>query len=190
MHNPWSGSSSALQSPQGGLKWHGCSLLLKNQNREPKFGKWVNQRPVSISHQDPDARPQSGTPASSKAPKEDLKDVHVLCTFKIKIERQNLECQCIKDKWPYPSQDPNSEPYSGISNVLKSSKCGLRGNWCSLNLQNQDKEPILRTWMYQRPVTISKSRSKCQTPVRNLQQSPKSGHKGHGCCLHLQNQDR
>ena len=29
--------------------------------------------------------------ASSKAPNEDLKDMDVLCTFKIKIESQNLD---------------------------------------------------------------------------------------------------
>ena len=30
-------------------------------------------------------------PASYKAPNEDLKDMDVLCTFKIKIESQNLD---------------------------------------------------------------------------------------------------
>ena len=36
-------------------------------------------------------------PVSSKAPNEDLKDINVLCPFKIKIESQNLEHVCIKD---------------------------------------------------------------------------------------------
>ena len=36
--------------------------------------------------------------ASSKAPNEDLKDLDVHCTFQIKIESQNLEYKCIKDK--------------------------------------------------------------------------------------------
>ena len=35
---------------------------------------------------------------SSKAPNEDLKDMDVLCTFKIKIERQNSEYGCLKDQ--------------------------------------------------------------------------------------------
>ena len=48
-------------------------------------------------------------PASSKAPRQDLKDMDVLCTFKIKIE------------------------------------------------------PKFGTWVYQRPVTTSKSRLICQT---------------------------
>ena len=30
-------------------------------------------------------------PASFKAPNEDLKDIDVLCTFKVKIKRQNFE---------------------------------------------------------------------------------------------------
>ena len=36
-----SGTSSVLQSPKWGLKGHGCSLHLQNQDREPKFGSWV-----------------------------------------------------------------------------------------------------------------------------------------------------
>ena len=37
-------------------------------------------------------------PASSKAPNEDLKDMGVLCTFKIKTESQNSENVCTKDQ--------------------------------------------------------------------------------------------
>merc|ERR1711954_448753 len=37
-------------------------------------------------------------PASSKAPNQDLKDMDVLCTFKIKIESQNLEYGCTEDE--------------------------------------------------------------------------------------------
>ena len=37
-------------------------------------------------------------PASSKAPNEDLKDMDVLCTFKIKIESQILDHGCVKDQ--------------------------------------------------------------------------------------------
>ena len=46
--------------------------------------------------------------------------------------------------------------------------------------------------IYQRPVTISKSRLKCWTPVRNTSphKIPKSGLQGHRWSLHLQNQDR
>ena len=49
----------------------------------------------------------------------------------------------------------------------------VKGHGCSLHLQNQDREPKLGSLVYQRPVTISKSRSRCQTPVRNLQHPPK-----------------
>ena len=42
---PQSGTSRVLQRPKWGLKGHGCSL----QVREPKFGPWVYQRPVTIS---------------------------------------------------------------------------------------------------------------------------------------------
>ena len=50
------------------------------------------------------ANPSQEPLASSKAPNQDLKDMVILCTFKIKIEIQNLDV-CIKDQWPYPNQD-------------------------------------------------------------------------------------
>ena len=118
--------------------------------------------------------------------------MNVLCTFKIKIESQNLEYGCTKDQWPYPHQFQDAKPQSGTSSVLQSPRSGLKGHGCSLHLQNQDREPKFGIWVYQRPVTISKSISGCQTQVRNLQRPPKSQMrlKGHGYSLHLQNQAR
>ena len=40
--------------------------------------------------------PSQEPPASSKAPNEDLKDIAVFCTFKIKVEIQNLDHGYIK----------------------------------------------------------------------------------------------
>ena len=42
--------------------------------------------------------PNQEHPAPTKAPNQDLKNMHVLCTFKIKIESQNLEPWFIKDQ--------------------------------------------------------------------------------------------
>merc|ERR1712082_51714 len=80
---------------------------------------------------------------------------------------------CVKDQLPYPNQDEDSKPQSGTSSVLQSPKSGLKGHGCSLHLQNQDREPKFGSYVYQRPVTISKLRSRCQTPVRNIQRPPK-----------------
>merc|ERR1711954_501612 len=96
----------------------------------------------------------------------------VLCTFKIKIESQNLDHGYIKDQEPYPNQDQDAKTQSGTSSVLQSPKWGLKGNGCSLHLQNQDREPKFGSWVYQGPATISESRSRCQTPIRNLQRHP------------------
>jgi len=41
--------------------------------------------------------PSQEAPESSKAPNEDLNDIDVLCTFKIRIESQNPDHGCIKD---------------------------------------------------------------------------------------------
>merc|ERR1712081_169509 len=117
--------------------------------------------------------PSREPPVSPKAPNQDLKDMDVLCTFKIKIESQNSEYGCIKDQWPYPNHYQDAKPQSGTSSLLGSPKSGLKGHGCSLHLQNQDRDPKFRICVYQRPMTITKSISGCQTPVRNLQRPPK-----------------
>ena len=117
--------------------------------------------------------PSQEPPASSKAPNEDLKDMDVLCTFKIKIESQNLDHGYIKDQWPYQNQYQDAKPQSGASSVLVSPNWGVKGHGFSLHLWNQDRGPKFGSWVYQRPVTISQSRSRCKTPVRNLPPQPK-----------------
>ena len=58
--------------------------------------------PIKIKIKFPN--PSQELPASSKAPNEGLKDMDVLCTFKIKIESKNLDHGYIKDQWPYPNK--------------------------------------------------------------------------------------
>merc|ERR1711954_230642 len=100
--------------------------------------------------------------AFSKAPNQDLKDMDLFYTLKIKIERQNLEHGCIKDQCPYSNQYQDAKPQSGTSSTLQSHKSGIKGHECCLLLQNQERDKKVGKWMYQRPVTISKSRSRCQ----------------------------
>merc|ERR1712239_81261 len=79
--------------------------------------------------------PTHEAPASSKAPNEDLKDMDVLCTFKIKIKSQNFDHNIIKTsdhikikiKMPNPSQE---HPASS-----KASNEDLKGHGCFLHLQ-------------------------------------------------------
>ena len=140
------------------------------------------------------------SPAFSKSPNEDLKDMHVFCTFKIKIDSQNSDYGCVKDQLPYSNQDQDAKPQSGTSSILQILKCGLNPVWlnltsrhlvrgvkghffavwlydyqhgCFLHLQNQDREPKFGTWLYQRPETIYISRPRWQTAIRNLQHSQK-----------------
>ena len=98
--------------------------------------------------------PSQEPPVSSKAPNEDLKDMDILCTFKIKIESQNLDHGCFKNQWPHPNQDEDAKPQSGASSVLQSPKSGLKGHECSLHFQNQYRESKLRTAVTQRQVTM------------------------------------
>ena len=66
--------------------------------------------------------PSQEPPASSKALNDDLKDMDVLCTFKIKIESQNFKYGITKVQWPYANQDQDAKPHSGTSSNLQSTK--------------------------------------------------------------------
>ena len=136
--------------------------------------------------------PSHEPPVFSESPNQDLKDMGVLCTFKIKIESQNSDHGCIKDQWPYPNQEQDAKLESGNSSILQSPKWGLNGHECSMHLQNQDREPQFGICVFQRQRTISKSMSgaKPKSGASSVLQSPKWGLKGHGCSLHLQTHDR
>ena len=136
--------------------------------------------------------PNQEPPDPTKAPNQDFKDMDVLCTFKIKIGSQDLEHGSNRNQWPYSNQDQDTKPQSRTSSILQSPKSRLKGHGCSLYLQNQGREPKFGSWVYQRPVTISKSISRCQakSKIFSILQIPKSWLEGHECSLNFQNQDR
>ena len=113
--------------------------------------------------------PSQEASAPTIAQNQNLKDLDVLCTFKIKKERQNLEYECIKDHWTYQNQNKDANPQLWTYSPHHSPNTGLEGHRCSLHLQNRDREPKFVVWVYQRPVTIPNWRSRCWIPVRNLQ---------------------
>ena len=90
--------------------WSECDQNLREDPR-----KVPDHIQIKIRMPNPSQEP----PASSKTPNQDLKDMAVLCTFKIKIESQNLEYGCIKEQWPYTNQDQDAKPQSGTSNILQ-----------------------------------------------------------------------
>ena len=102
---------------------------------------------------------------SSNVTNKDLKDMDVLCIFKIKTERQNFKHEYIKDQWPYPNQDQDAKPQSGNTSPNENPKSGLKGHGCSFHLQNQDRELksknlIIRyQWPYKNPYEDAKPQS-------------------------------
>ena len=57
--------------------------------------------------------------ASSKSPNEDLKDIHMLCTFKIKIESQNMEMGVPKISDPIQIKIKMPKPFRNLQPSLK-----------------------------------------------------------------------
>ena len=64
-------------------------------------------------------KPSQEPPAPTKVAYQDLKDMDVLCTFKIKVESQNSDHVYINDQWSHPNQDQDAKPQSGTSSVHK-----------------------------------------------------------------------
>ena len=56
------------------------------------------------------SNPNEEPTASSEAPNQNLKDIDVLCTFKIKLERQNMKDGSTLGQRPYPNQDEDAKP--------------------------------------------------------------------------------
>ena len=92
-----SGTSSILQSPKSGLRGHGCTMNLQTENRTKILNMGVLKTSDHIQIKIKMPNPNQEPPASSKAPNQDLKDMDVLGTFKIKIENKTLEYWYIKD---------------------------------------------------------------------------------------------
>ena len=134
--------------------------------------------------------PSQEPPASSKAPNQDLKDMDVLCTFKIKIESQNLEYWCTKDQWPYLNQYQDAKPQSGTSSILQSPKSGLKGHGCSLQIKtespNSDHQCTKNQWLYPNEDEDAKP----QSSTSSLIKIHKAGLKENEWSLHLQSKDR
>ena len=86
MPNPSQESPASFNAPKADLNDMNvlCTFKIKI---EPKFGKWIHQQPGSYKIKIKMTNPSQEPPVSSKAQNEDLKDMDVLCTFKIKIMR-------------------------------------------------------------------------------------------------------
>ena len=111
--------------------------------------------------------------ASSKSQNEDLEDSNVCCTFKIKRKRVKIWIMGVSVQWPHLNKNQDAKPQSGNFSILQSSKWEFKEHGCSLHQQNQNEQPKFGSLVYHTPVTISKSRLRCQTPVKNLQHLPK-----------------
>ena len=113
--------------------------------------------------------PSQEPPVSSKAQNEDLKDMYVLCTFKIKIVAKiwimgvSKTSDHIQIKLKMPNLCQEIPVFSKAPNQDLEDMDVL----CTLKIKN--REPQFGSLVYQRPVTISISRLRCQTQVRNIQ---------------------
>ena len=137
-----------------------CNFNIKLESQHLDHGCNKDQWPYP--NQGQDAKPHPEPPATSKAPNHDLKDIDILCTFKIWIEGQNLDHECsktsnhihIKIKFLNHSQEP---PASS-----KAQNKDLTDLYVLYTFKIK-RESQFGTWVYQRPVTISKTRSRCKS---------------------------
>ena len=83
---------------------------------------WVSSTSDHIQIKIKMPNPGQEHPVTSKTTNEDLKDMDVLCTLKIKIESKSQDHGCIKDQLQYPNQDQDIKPQLGASRILHSYK--------------------------------------------------------------------
>ena len=134
--------------------------------------------------------PNQEPPASSWAPIEDLKDMDVLCTFKMKTESQNLEYRWIKTsyhikikiKMPSSSHEPPA-PIRFSNQDFKNiyALCTFNIKIESINLEHGC---IKNQWPYPNQDQDLKPQSGTSSPYQSL----KLGLRGYEHSLRLQNQ--
>ena len=97
-----------------------CTLKIKLESQNQIIGVSKTSDYIQIKIKMPNQNQEPS--ASSIAPNDDLKDMDVLCTFKIKIESQNLDNGYIKDQWPYLNKIklPNSSQEPSASSKAPS----------------------------------------------------------------------
>ena len=134
-----------------------------DQNFREDLSKVFDHIQIKIKVPNPSQEP----PASPKASNKDLKDMDAVWIFNIKLESQNPKYRCNKDQWPYPNQDQGAKHQSKASSILKSLEEDLK-NIDVICIFKIKRELKFGRWVYQRRVTISESRSRCQTLVGNL----------------------
>ena len=132
--------------------------------------KTSNHIQINIRMPNPSQEP----PASSKAPDQGLKDMDVLCTFKIKMESQNSDHVSIKDKWPYLNQDQDAKPQTWISSTFQSPKGGPKGHGYSLHLQYQEKATFWAEFSWCQSQNLGGGRKFCPSHLRECDLSTHS----------------
>ena len=170
---PQSGTSSILENPKSGLEGYGWSLHLQNQDgaKIQNMGVLNISDHIRIKIKIPN--PSQESPVSSQ-PKIRTERTWMFSASSKSRYIQNSVHGCTKVQWPYKIQDQGAKPESGTSSILQIQKSGFSGHvstyvGCTFKIKI---EPKFAPWVYQTPVNISKSRSKWQTPVRNLQRPP------------------
>ena len=86
--NPGQEPSASSKAPNQDLKDMDnlCTFKIKIGSQNWDHG-WINDQWL-YDNQDQDPIPSQEPPVSSKAPNQDLKDMEVLCAFKVNIESQ------------------------------------------------------------------------------------------------------
>ena len=101
MPNPSQEPPASSKAPNEDLKDMDvlCTFKTKIESQNSEYGYTKVQWPYPNQYQDP--KPKSGTTSILQSPKSELKDMDVLCTFKIMIKNCNSDQGCIKE-YPCP----------------------------------------------------------------------------------------
>ena len=144
-----------------------CTLKIKIESQNSDY--WYIKDLWTYLNKDQDTKPQSGTSSILQSLKWGLNGHG--CSLHLQNQEWELKFGSWAYQWPVIKSESRLRYQTSVRNLQcpPKPKWGLKGHVCSLYLINQDTEQKFRSWVYQRPVTISKLRWSCQTPVRNPQ---------------------
>ena len=150
-----------------------CTFKIKIESQHSEHScikdQWPSENKIKIP------TPSQEPSASSKAPNQAIKDTDVFCTFKAKKGSQNFDLG-VKETGGHIQIQIKTPPSN--SHIRRKPQIRTYRTWMFFDkpmiqifrhLQNQDSGPIFGSTGYQKPVTISKSRSRFLTKVRSVQ---------------------
>ena len=101
MQNPGQKPPASSKAPNKNLKDMDVLYTFETKIESQNIEYWCFKDQWPYKNQDHDPNPSQEPLAPTKATNQDVKDMDVICTIKIKIESKSSKYRCLKDQCLY-----------------------------------------------------------------------------------------